>query len=637
MHEGGMDGFFPLQVPAVPPRCSPYCARAVRQRINRKQHRLKCVADMMSGLNALAGVGDVAVATVAELSEQSAKVWRHCYRIQSDGTSCDCEFSTNEALQTLLGHSPGMYGCAEEILPLRPYDKRKISWPPCAASPRPLASSLEGELHDIIVSADERLVRQPCEVALMRAEGEKVTLHHDRCLGRWGENYNEFINEAIRRGVVVCALEAQEEVTAFFVAKKSPDEIRLVLDCRASNQWFTDPPSTQLFTGASLGQLEIGEGQVYIGSLDVKSAFYQHALPPHLRKYFGLPRIRTRDAGITHVEGRRVKREQWVVPQIAVTPMGWKWGLHVVQCAHMTLLSQKIPRNWFSMDFAPPPLECGSCMVILYVDNVIVLGYNTEQVREVRELALNTLESSGLPCHDELHEVLQANISGVSFDGSSGVVKLSDKRFMRLTVVLEHILRHNPPISSRQLEGLVDHITFACLVKRPCLSVFKSVYEYIAARYEGARPLWPSVMKELAIFSGLLAFLRADTPKHWTPRVIVTDACESGHASVSGELKGGELAVGSIGRWPERWRYKHTYSRKEGLMGPRARVLDSVLEGAIRPPQELENLRTATFPEVPLELVRGTEWNVVRYTRLHDYEAMHCKECRGLVKGFVEH
>ena len=64
-------------------------------------------------------------------------------------------------------------------------------------------------------------------------------------------------------------------VTPFFVAKKN-GKLRLVLDCRASNQFFRPPPDIAMSAGYSFAQLELEpEDTMYVAQSDIQDYFYQ--------------------------------------------------------------------------------------------------------------------------------------------------------------------------------------------------------------------------------------------------------------------------------------------------------------------------------------------------------------------------
>eukprot|EP00971_Amphidinium_carterae_P330890 6464160-Amphidinium_carterae.1 len=362
-----------------------------------------------------------------------------------------------------------------------------------------------------------------------------------------------------------------------------------------------------------------------ISAIDVQAAFYQHGLPTWICPFFSLPTVKAKKLGLKEVDGKPVTPDTRVTPQVAVAPMGWSWGLHLVQVAHMHLLSQRIPPQLFASDFSPCPLaeRSNNAMVVLYVDNVIVVGRDKQTVAGLRVDALAALTSAGLPMHEELEGETKATVLGVHVDGETGVVSLSGKRLSRMRLVLRIVTSEGFSCTSRQMQVLMGHVTFACLLRRELLCIFSSVYSYIQAGYEEPVNLWPSVVREFTLFRSLLFFVQSDLRRGWGEKVLVSDACESGHASLKSVWSVSDVA--HIGRWQERWRYKHT-----GHSNPRA-LVSGMLGDAW--PEELE--QNPSFREVPIPLVAEANWEEVHCTRLYDYEAMHVKEARGFVRSVV--
>ena len=109
-------------------------------------------------------------------------------------------------------------------------------------------------------------------------------------------------------------------------------------------------------------------------------------------------------------------------------------------------------------------------------------------------------------------------------------------------------------MSSQQLEVVVGHLTHACVLNRPSLSVFRAVYDLIRKRYFAKCRLWPSVIREIQIVYGLLPLIVADWALSMSDRITCSDACESGYA-VHQAVVGPELkdCVSLAMRWSERW------------------------------------------------------------------------------------
>ena len=136
--------------------------------------------------------------------------------------------------------------------------------------------------------------------------------------------------------------------------------------------------------------------------------------------------------------------------------------------------------------------------------------------------------------------------------------------------------------SSKDIERLVGHWTFAALLHRPLLSSLRAVYDY-GRSGRPAGTIFPNKVKEeLQIMRGLLVFMFADLSLPWCSRVYAYDACGSGHASVSWEPRPG--LIQACGAWQERWRYKEDRL----VSSARAKALPLDCVAGVRSPAELE-------------------------------------------------
>eukprot|EP00971_Amphidinium_carterae_P289304 5744105-Amphidinium_carterae.1 len=119
------------------------------------------------------------------------------------------------------------------------------------------------------------------------------------------------------RGLFSLGRDYRSLVTPFFVAKKD-HRIRLIFDCRRSNQFFEEPPNVHLFSGSGFGEVLLSEGgeeRLWFSAFDVKNAFYQHRLPFHLRKFFCLWPLTFDELGLTSWQGQPVQGETKIYPQ----------------------------------------------------------------------------------------------------------------------------------------------------------------------------------------------------------------------------------------------------------------------------------------------------------------------------------
>ena len=82
--------------------------------------------------------------------------------------------------------------------------------------------------------------------------------------------------------------EVESDVGVFFVLKKS-GKLRIILDCRRTNQRFRTPPSGSTTGLGALSSVRVPSGKVLYGSsYDIKDMFYRLRVPVWLQICFGL-------------------------------------------------------------------------------------------------------------------------------------------------------------------------------------------------------------------------------------------------------------------------------------------------------------------------------------------------------------
>ncbi|CAK0855314.1 unnamed protein product [Prorocentrum cordatum] len=124
-------------------------------------------------------------------------------------------------------------------------------------------------------------------------------------------------------------------------------------------------------------------------------------------------------------------------------------------------------------------------------------------------------------------------------------------------------------VSARDIEKVVGHCTFLALLSRTSLSIFRSVYTFIARhRDHGTVPLWESVRWELEAFRNVIPLIRRDFGAPWSSKVMASDASFWGYGVVSRDLPPDK--VQQLGRVSERWRFsgKAQVRSREGVLGP---------------------------------------------------------------------
>lgn len=190
-------------------------------------------------------------------------------------------------------------------------------------------------------------------------------------------------------GVLSFTQNCRGRVGAFCVSKKpkiidgkTVNRQRLVLDCRAVNLQFKDPPRTELGSLASLSDLQIpDESCLFVSTSDIRDCFYACDLPAGMEQFFCLHQdISIEEA--RDIAGSHFDFDRWgggiAIPCIKVLPMGFNWSFFLVQVLHeqASLDSLGIDRAKVFLDGHPAPsVDSVSCATMPYCDNVHVLSF----------------------------------------------------------------------------------------------------------------------------------------------------------------------------------------------------------------------------------------------------------------------
>lgn len=550
---------FPL--PSFFPRSKPLKLEAGRKSVRRAEkayHREIMVEECIQSLNALySGQKIVAAPQTPQRSLSQQTVLDHI----------------NNSVH-LLGPPPSDLSGSEALRMLRAFDGYGENQTPCNVKPyRPELLSLpsagnEAVPLEVLIGEDGgEIVGEFCRSRLRSVDEARVALvkagvkqaYCDPLL-RDPRIYGQFVHRLVEADLVELVDEPPTEmVEAFFVGKKD-GRLRMVIDCRRSNCWFREPDRTRLCTAEALSRIELDEGSVlHVSTADLKDAFYHFQLPGSLRRFFGMrPLIINSENGVAwgSKKGRRV------YPRLKVLPMGWSHALFWCQSIHQRIVAEAgadIDSCLEDKSIVPD----GSCMHLEYVDNFVVLGTDQARVEELSERGVKALRSKGLVVHEEESSTDRIKVLGWEFHGTR--LRPLSHRVWRVRLALEHLCRIGR-ISGKQLEKVAGHASFISLGRRESLSCFGETYTFIQRHYWVTAPIWPSVRRELLIFSGILPLIWRDLSQSWSSEVVATDASEWGLGATTADFDIRE--VRQLGKFSERWRFDI-----EAFKKPRASTL----------------------------------------------------------------
>ena len=525
----------------------------------------------IDSLNSLSGA-DAQASVPREAQNQSSRLaLDHVLRAFNDMGRPPADLSPEGALQELLG---GQAWYDQVRADLAPYAKDRVSWPPVGTRPVSLVHHLPSadshrlshwESHLLKADAPTSHPHNPKQQNTITKPYNDPILTHDR------KSYGGFIQRLAERGMIRFRLPSfgERPKLGIFFVKKKDDSLRIIFDTRILNQSFSDPPKTELPSAASFASLESHDGaDVYIGSADVRNAFYGMAVPESLSDQFSLPFVRASDVGISHIHNLPIQKDSILVPCLTVLPMGWSWSLHYCQSFVANIVKDCVSADRFFVDKKPAlSLDSQSDLIgTAYVDNYCVIGHDPQRVDHMLAKINKRITGLGLGVHEQSQASTQGQFVGLEFD--RGRVSIKKIRLWRLKFALDRVLSFRK-MSGKMLEIIIGHCTWCMLIRRESLSVFCHVYEFIRKHRDSHVFIPKSVRHELEHIRNILPLLRSDMSQTWCPLVHASDASSFGlgvctrSASLS--------TVSRFGRFSERWRFlleDKIQARRSALGGP---------------------------------------------------------------------
>ena len=282
-------------------------------------------------------------------------------------------------------HDPPGHSCLQELCTsshlyetdrsdVQPYAREKVSWPEVKSHPVPLEGCLPHADREWLAAWQEQMLRPMDSHSV-----EKVQPYTDPILKHNQGEYIGFLKELQDRNMLrFQRAEGHPFMLGIFFVRKKYGKLRLIFDTRLLNQYFNDPPNTDLPSADAFTRLETCENaSFYAGSGDLSNAFYTLSVPDDLARRFTLPAIEAGKLGLTHLDGEIVGPGTKLCPYLTVLPMGWSWALHFCQAVMMNA----IEISGFSGDRivgdkrAPVHLsDLHTTCAAGYVDNFLVLG-----------------------------------------------------------------------------------------------------------------------------------------------------------------------------------------------------------------------------------------------------------------------
>ncbi|CAK0847575.1 unnamed protein product, partial [Prorocentrum cordatum] len=414
---------------------------------------------------------------------------------------------------------------------------------------------LEGEALQQWVGWRQLLKRQP------EGGSQAPKPHYDGKFRSRATNA-QFVGDLLDAGVVSLKHPREETVGAFFVHKSNGMQ-RLIIDPRCVNDLIEAPVHAVLPTAGAWSALEAPMGQeLHLAQAGVDSAFYRIGLPGGAQEMFVLRAVHLP----TLLRLRPDLRDQlpagvetWASPCLEVLHMGWTWSLYFCQCMVMAgvqaagfALSDSI------QDRRAAPSVARRNRAAVYVDGVAVVGLEADLATSDCERVAAKLEALGLKCKSVEAAGSGATFTGLSFEVSSGKIRLSRSRTWKLRLAPLHAASRGWA-SGDELRHLLGHWCWAAILRRELLGVFAQTCRFIALASSRRWRLWPRVEAELWRAAALVCFASVDAERPCSTAVTVSDASGASPWDFGGrgamEIDWGLESVRAAAGQAEKWRW----------------------------------------------------------------------------------
>ena len=565
-------------------------------------------------------------------------------QVEEDSMRPDAPRATDEeALRGLL-RGRGSYDVAAGVANnLAAFEPHLVSLPSDVRdAPAVTALLTPDDAH--FLEGESRMLRPEDERSIIGSEPTKPYV--DPKLRSSRRMQVKFARQLLDIGLFRATRTRRGTVGIFFVKKKN-GSLRLILDCRPTNELFRKPPSTPLATAECLASFEIDDSSgasiaddlfVYIGISDIENAFHRMRMPRWLSDFFCLPfTLCAGDMGMVGqmVDGHKLSYHDELSLAASNLPMGFTWSLFFAQRISEHQIS-KAPgmdcSTLFNDGTGPLVIDPSKPLAVshwVYVDNLGLICLGEDLLKQRLSGVVDHFNGIGLTMHETESGLAEMPTLGCKLDCVNHKTKLTVERRVKLTKAIRAVLRRRT-VSGIVLEVVLGHATFCCLNNRLTLSIWHTVYKFIRGNYLESKPLWDSVRDELQCCLGLLIYMESSWKLPWCPRSYASDASEAGWGVAVGNWTSGECA--GVGRQAERRRFKLEHASK-ARRHARAEygLLDFLPDCAFE--HDSVWVQDSSFNEVPAKLLHQDKWRVERWGRWVKPEGILTLEARALVKS----
>lgn len=419
--------------------------------------------------------------------------------------SDESDSTGRDALRSLCGGKPAYDGIPNN---LASYSEERLKILKSTMQPRHVRDFLPVEAQKLLDHADTMIVKQTA------VDDEGFSPYWDPVLRHNRGERLRFILKLFNSGLLTLRAKPRSHVGIFFVKKKDPNFIRMVIDCRGTNRLHEPPPVTRLASARCYGDLQLGEEtqEPYAWGMeaDVNDCFYRFGIP-ELAHFFSINHPMTTaqwrrlgvDVGRIYDQERggtfRPHDDQLLFPCFQAVPMGWAWALFFCNEAvlNIALKGTEWKDGVVRERKVMPQLHEYRTLLGVYVDNITILGSSREDVLRRSQLLDQAFEQAGIPITwTQTEPTCKLESVGCLFDFQKGILMNKPNRVWRFAKATSELLKRKK-LSGHILQVWTGHFTSLCSLTPWGLACLQHVYRFIESCGDRRINVWPSVRSEL--------------------------------------------------------------------------------------------------------------------------------------------
>ncbi|CAK0907206.1 unnamed protein product, partial [Prorocentrum cordatum] len=513
---------------------------------------------------------------------KQTRLWNEEQRaLQAARTSVDSSkggLTAEGAARELLA-SKDLY--SQEPKHLAPFDLTKLKVAKGRARPRSVANFLPPLAGEMIRNPAQYIAKDEGEMEFTRQTTDPIKPYWDPVLRSSRLERWRLFRVLYELGLITFRPRLRARAALFFVKKKKPGEIRMIVDARQANACHRAPPTTRLGSAGALADLDFSDGDGSFGGVgsvvgwdphgneaDVEDCFYNFSIDG-LAEWFGfddpLLAATIRDTYGINIGSywdpdlhRMVAATDDVVlcPCMRAMCMGWSWALFFAQEAVSAMTSRAL-RPCSTLEPAmvrehlpAPDLNESGVMGSVYVDNITVLGKTAAVAREASAALRDEAERCGLPITWSYPDVVtHLETAGIELDLKQGRLRNKASRVWRFDLATRALLARGK-MRGEHMEVWLGHAVSLLMLARPGYAALSAVYRFAEEAW-GMRTVLPSeVRQEMRIVVGLVWLAEVDLAAPYVPHVYASDSADHGYGLMYKRASLGDLR--SAFRWKEK-------------------------------------------------------------------------------------